>query len=147
MSTSAHAPARSEQVALRRLLWVGPLAVLASVVANLIFTMIGNQLLGVSPEFPALTPGAIAVFTAVGVLAAVVVFALVARFARRPIWLFRRIALVALLLSFIPDLALPFMPGPDPVGAREVVLLALTHVVAAVVSVALLTTLARRPSR
>ena len=81
------------------------------------------------------------------IIAAVVVFALVARFARRPIWLFRRIALVALLLSFIPDLALPFMPGPDPVGPREIVLLALTHVVAAAVSVALLTTLARDPSR
>lgn len=147
MSTSAQSPAQSERIALGRLVWVGPLAVLASVAANLIFTMIANRLLGVSPEFPALTPGAIAMFTAVGVLAAVVVFALVARFARRPIWLYRRIALVALLLSFIPDLALPFLPGPDPVGAREIVLLALTHVVAAAVSVALLTTLARDRSR
>lgn len=85
-------------------------------------------------------------FTAVLVLAAVGVFALVARFARHPIRLYRRVALVALLLSFIPDLAIPFMDSPIPSGAREIVLLMLTHVVAAAVSVAVLSTLTRDPS-
>ncbi len=37
MSTPAHSPAQSEQVALGRLLWVGPLAVLASGILNTSF--------------------------------------------------------------------------------------------------------------
>ena len=98
------------------------------------------------PVIPPLTAGAIALFTAVGVLAAVVVFALVARFSQRPIRRYRQIALVALLLSLIPDLAMPFLPSPVPVGAREVVLLMATHVVAAAVAVWMLTTLTREPA-
>jgi hypothetical protein len=146
MSSEAVSSTRSERVSMRRLLWVGPLAIVAAVAANLLFVAIANPLTGVSPDFPALTFEAIAVFTVWGVLAAVIVFALVARFSRRPIWLYRRIALVALLLSLIPDLAMPFMPSPVPVGAREVVLLMLTHVIAYAVCVPLLTTLTRESS-
>jgi Family of unknown function (DUF6069) len=143
MSTATLSTAHSERVSLGRLLWVGPLAVAASVGANVLFALITNELFGVSPEFPPLTPGAVAVFTAVLVFVAVGVFALVARFARRPIRLYQRVALIALLISFIPDLALPFMESPVPIGTREVVLLMLTHVVAAAVCLPLLTALSQ----
>ena len=146
MSATMPMPTGAERVSFSRLLWVGPLTIVAAVAANLVFTTIANSLLGVSPDFPPLTAGAIAIFTAIGVLAAVVVFALVARFSKRPIRRYRQIALIALLLSLIPDLAMPFLPGTVRVGAREVVLLMATHVIAAVVAVWMLTTLTREPA-
>jgi hypothetical protein len=133
----------AERVSLARLLWVGPLTIAAAVAANVAFVAVANPLFGVAPDFPALTNEAVAAFTAVFVFLAVAVFALVARFARRPISLYRRIAIVALVLSFIPDVALGVLPNPVPVGAREVVLLMATHVVAAAITIGLLTSLTR----
>lgn len=133
----------AERVSLSRLLWVGPLTIAAAVVANVAFVAAAVPLFGVAPDFPALAKEAVAAFTAVGVLLAVVVFALVARFAQRPISLYRRIAIVALVLSFIPDVALLVVPGPVPVGVREVLLLMTTHVIAAALAIWLLTSLSR----
>ena len=116
---------------------------MAAVVANVALVAVANPLFGVSPDFPALAKEAVAVFTAVGVLLAVAVFALVARFAQRPISLYRRIAIGALVLSLIPDLAMPLLPSPIPVGAREIVLLMTTHVIAAAVAIGLLSSLTR----
>ena len=145
MLTDVVSPASNERVATRRLLWVGPLAVIASVAANVLLTMAAVRLFGLSSEFPPLAAGAIAMFTAVGVVGAVVVFALVARFSSRPITLFRRIALAVLLLSLLPDVAMLFSGEPGATPAA-VVWLMMTHVVAAAISVALLTTLTREPS-
>ena len=133
----------AERVSFARLLWVGPLTILAAVLANVAFVAVANPLFGVAPDFPALTKDAVAAFTAVCVLLAVLVFALVARFSRRPISLYRRIAIIALILSFIPDVALGVLPNPVPVGVREVLLLMATHVIAAAVTVGLLTSLTR----
>lgn len=137
------APARAERVDLKRLLWAGPLVVVAAIAANVVFGLIVTRLFGISPDFPALSSGALAVFTAVLVTAAVIVFALVARFARRPITTYRKIALGALLLSFLPDFAMPFLPGPVPIGILEIVLLMITHLIAAAVAVGLLERFAR----
>src|SRR5687767_12007698 len=84
---------KPERVAFSRLLWVGPLTIVAAVAANVAFVAVANPLLGVSPDFPPLTLDAIAVFTAIGVLAAVVVFGLVARVSKQPIRRYRQIAL------------------------------------------------------
>jgi hypothetical protein len=124
---------RAEHVALGRLLWVGPLAVVAAVAANLLFTAIATRLFNTAPEMLALTPGPIATFTAIGVLGAVVVFAIVARRSRRPFSLFRKIALWVLALSMIPDILLLF--APEPAGLTDVILLMITHVIAAAVVV------------
>lgn len=138
------APVRLERVSLSRLVWVGPLVVVAAVAANVIFSLIVTRLFGIPPDFTALTPGVIAVFTAVGVIAAVIVFALVGLFSSRPIRLYRRIALAALLISFLPDLAILIIPGPTPVGILDVLLLAMTHAIAWAISVELLTRLTHR---
>jgi hypothetical protein len=72
-------------------------------------------------------------------LGATVVFAIVGWFARRPVRLFRVITIVVLLLSFLsPVLALP------GAGLNIILRLEAMHVVVAAVSVALLTTLARK---
>ena len=82
-----------------------------------------------------------------------IVFALVARFARNPIRTYHIVAFAALLISFVPDLLLLLNPagapppgGPPAVGGITVVNVAalmILHVVAYAISVGLLTTLTR----
>lgn len=144
---SQSAPVPSERVACGRIWPVGLLAVLLAVVANLLVRTIGVALFNVSNEFLALTVGPTIMFTVVGVLGAVVVFAIIARVATRPIRLFRRIAGITLLVSLLPDLAMliaPAFPGTTP---ATVGVLMVEHIVAALISVGLLTTLTRQPAR
>jgi hypothetical protein len=143
MSTSSQALERPERVALGRLLWVGPLAIVAAVAANLLIRLVAVALFDISPEFMPLQWGPPIFFTTIGVIGAIVVFAIVARFSKRPVRLFRTIALVVLVLSFIPDVLLltsNSMPGTSP--AAVLALMAM-HVVTWAISVGLLTRLAR----
>ncbi|HNP71747.1 MAG TPA: DUF6069 family protein [Kouleothrix sp.] len=148
-STLSHSAAASpEQVALGKLAWAGPLAIAAAVVANLVVRVIAVALLNPAPEVIALGWGPPIIFTFAGVLGAVIVFALIGRFARRqPIALFRRVALVALIVSLIPNTLILFNPqaAPFPGATAGVVLaLSLMHVLAWAISVGVLTRYARR---
>jgi uncharacterized protein DUF6069 len=135
---------RSGGISLLRLLWVGLLAIMGAAVANVLVGMVAVALLGVSPGFLPLQVGPVVSFTVVGVLGAVAVFALVARFSRRPVRLFRRIAFAVLVISLVPDLLLlsasPF-PGTTVVAVATLMVM---HVVAWAISVGTLTTLAVR---
>jgi hypothetical protein len=62
-------------------------------------------------------------FTVVGMAGAVVVFGPGVRFAKRPVRVFRRVALVVLLVSLVPDLLLLFSAldaraRPSPASSR-----------------------------
>ena len=134
----------SERVAMGRLLWVGPLAVIASVIANGIVRVIAVPLLNIPTEFQPLSWGQFIFLTVVGTGLGAVVFAVVARFAKRPIRTFRIISVVALLLSWLPDFGLLAAGDRAPypgTSLSSVGVLMFMHVVAAVVSVGLLTTL------
>ena len=125
------------------LLRVGLLAVLAAVVVNLIIRTLAVALFGLSGFLP-LTVGPTVVFTVAGVLGAVAVFALMARFARDPGRLFVRVAFVVLLLSFVPDVLLLFagsIPGTTVAGVAALVA---EHVATWAITVGMLTTLARK---
>ena len=140
MEAAASNARGSERVSFRRLLWVGPFAIVAAVVVNVVIRSVSVASFGLA-DFPPLALGPTILFTVFGVLGAVVVFALVARFARRPIRLFRRIALVALLVTLVPDvllLVVPTIPGTTLPG---VLTLMTEHVAAWAVSVGVLTTL------
>lgn len=116
-------------VQLRRLLWVGPLAILASVIGVLIVRIIAVAILQPNPQPMSLGWGAPIMFTVVLVAGAVLVFALVARFARNPIRTYQIIAFIVLLLSFLPDVAYAqsSMPGASwPVAIALIIM----HVVA-----------------
>jgi hypothetical protein len=139
MSTSTLAD-RTERVATGQLLKVGALAIGASVAANLIIRIIAVSLLGIGQEFPPLGWGPPIVFTIIGVLGAIIVFAIIARFAKRPIRLFRIIGVVVLVLSLLPDIGLLSannMPGTSLSG---VITLMLMHVAAGAITIWLLTT-------
>ncbi len=131
----------SPSIQLRRLLWVGPLTVVAAVVAVQIVRFIILALLPQASNAMQLSVlGISVVFTAVLVIGAVLVFALVARFAANPIKLYQRIALIVLVISLIPDAlwARSSMPGAS--WPNSIALMVL-HVVAWAVTVWMLTNL------
>ena len=125
-----------------RLWWVGLLAIIASVAANVLVRLLAVVTLDISPDFEPLSGyGTVISLTAFGVLGAVIVFALLARFARRPILMFKRIAAVALVLSFVPDVLLLVASVPGATAVSVGVLMVM-HVVTWAISVGMLTTLA-----
>src|SRR5580692_8983021 len=91
---------------LRRLFWVGPVTVLLSAGAVLFIRTLAVLMLHPGPKFLPLTLVPVIFDTTVLVTWAVLVFATVVRFASNPIRMYHRIAAGALLISFLPDIAL-----------------------------------------
>lgn len=102
-------------VQLRRLFWAGPLTVLASILGVLAVRVLAVLILRPNPAPPSLGWIAPIIFTLVLVTGGVLVFAVVARFAKNPIRLYQIIAFVFLLISFLPDIgfARSSMPGAN----------------------------------
>lgn len=134
----------TQRVRYGRLWWVGLLAIVIAVVANLIVRAVALPFIEVPPEFlPVSVIYPTIIFTAGGVLAAVIVFAIVGRFTRQPARVYTIIAVIALLLSLIPDIMMLVDPASVPFpGANlgNVTVLMVQHVVAAIIAVWMLTT-------
>ena len=133
-------------IQLRRLLWVGPLTVVAAILGVLLVRIIAVAVLRPDPMPMSLSWALPSIFTAVLVTAAVVVFALVARFAKTPIRTYQVIAFVALLLSLVPDAAYPGSGMPGASWQTAIVLM-LMHVVAWAICVTMLTRLSMGASK
>ncbi len=123
--------------------WAGLTAVVAAVVATLLVRAVALTVFDIPAEFlPLAEPGPTIVLTGVGASGAIIVFSFVRRIASRPAAMFRTIALVALLLSLLPDLWLLSGAGSAAFqGATisAVATLIVQNVVAAVVIVGTLT--------
>ena len=123
-----------------RPLWLAALlAAVAATVANALIRTVAVGLFGVSSELRPFTLPQLTLFTVVGVLGAALVYAQVLRRAERPVETFRKIALVVLLGSFVPDVGLlvtGVMPGFGPAALGALILM---HVVTVVIAVRLLT--------
>ena len=124
-------------VDLRRLYWVGPATVAAAVVAVKLVQIVAIAALSPSERSLLRSEEPVA-FTAALVAIAVVVFAIVASEASKPLRTYNRIAFVALVLSCLPDLALGFglIRGE---GWTLAVVFILMHIAAWAVTVAMLT--------
>jgi hypothetical protein len=101
---------------LSRILWVGPLTVLASIAAVVAVQLLAVVLLSPPSRFALLGQNLVQIqalrrssvpiiFTGMLVSVAVLVFAIVCREAIHPLRTYNRIALAVLLVSFIPDVA------------------------------------------
>jgi hypothetical protein len=119
------------------------LAVGGALAATLSVRFLTLLLIDVPPEFPPLDgPGPTIFFTVAASLVAVGVHAFLRRTSRRPETVFRRVAAVVLLLSFVPDLWLlsdgagEAFPGATPAGVGILMTL---HIAAAAVIVWALT--------
>jgi len=127
---------------LTRIAWLGPATVVLSMAA--VFAVQRIALIVFAPlprEYTLLRSSEAMVLTALFVSAAVLVFVVVAREAIEPVRTYRRIALAALLLSFVPDLVLGYSSRPAPATSLWpiAVVFMLMHVVAWAVTVAMLT--------
>jgi hypothetical protein len=90
----------------------------------------------IAPEFRALTYPPVVFLSVLGALGAAGVYALLRRRVAEPVATFRKVAVAALVVSFVPDLALLAAdPAATPAG---VVVLILMHVVVAAIAVELL---------
>lgn len=127
----------TSSIQLKKLWWVGPLTVLASVVGVLIVRAIALAILK-PPYAPGLEMIMIPiVLTVVLCAAAVVVFALVGRFTKNPIRNYIIISSIFLVISFLPDIAVVSAPMPGA-GWPYSITLMIMHVVAGFVTVYML---------
>jgi hypothetical protein len=124
---------QTPQSALRRLIWVSPLAMLTATAANLgLYTAAGS----VYPEvtaWPGAGPAQIVGANIVYLLLATIVFAVIARRSSRPARTYTIVATIALLLSLALPISAAF--GTPPAGAATVVTLSLMHVMTYAISV------------
>ena len=133
-----------EHVALRKLIWVGPLTIVSTVIVNLIIRSIAVSSFGVPETFQYVQAPYVIGSTIVFVLVALLVFVLVNRFARRPIQFYRLLAFVVLCISFLsPVMALVgLFPAPGMTLSIFWTMIVM-HTVSAIIVVGLLTTLTR----
>ncbi len=124
----------------RRLWFVGLFTIIVSVVVNIVIDFVAVSFLTISPAFDNLQAPGIISLTVAGAIGAVFVFALVCRFSTRPIWLYRIIATIVLVVTFIPDLAL-FSESVATVS--EVISLMVMHLATYIICVCMLTTMTR----
>ncbi len=135
---SSDSAAEDKVVVTRRLLWVGPLALVVSLAATVLLRTIAVAALDVPSEFESLRLGAVVFLTTVGVVGAVAVFAAVSKWARRPVQLYLKIAVAALLLSWMPDIDILISEPYAGTGVDSVGTLMSMHLVVAVITVGLL---------
>ena len=133
---------QDEHVALKRLLWATPLAAVAAAVGNAVVYFVASALGAMPQDFVVqgsgpITLAPVVLSSLIGAAGAAVIFAVVVLLSRRPIWTFRIVAVVALVLSFVTPLTISGAP------LSLILTLELMHVVAAVIITGVLTTLAR----
>jgi Family of unknown function (DUF6069) len=146
IALSPSAPAASRRGSRGRFARVGLATVAAAVLANLLVYAAGSMVVGYDPGFVVLANASGTIlFTVVPALGAVLLYAALRRFARRPARAFAIIAAGVLVVSLIPDVTyIPTVPGAT---AGQTAILVLMHAVAAGVIVGMLTTLARPQAR
>src|SRR5438034_7876390 len=107
MASTTTRPTSRPAVALRKLVWVGPLTIVSAALVNLVIRTITVAFFGVPAGFTYLQAPFVIASTLVFLVLALVAFILVGRFARRPVRFYRKLALVALFVSFLnPVMAL-----------------------------------------
>jgi hypothetical protein len=123
---------------LTRIATATALAAIAAVIANLLLRALAVAVLDIpQPEFEPLQPRAVALSTLGGVIAAGVVYAVIARLAHDPRRTFTIVAAIALLLSLYAPLSLGLADPPENPGtdAGSVGTLIAMHILAAAISV------------
>lgn len=119
-----------------RIVLATAVALVIAVPVNLAIEAFARQAFAVPPEFPPFQ-GTVAPYTAGGVILAGVVYAALRRFVRDADRVFVWVAIVTLVLSWIPDVALLFInePGATVPGVAALMVM---HAVAAAIVVTLL---------
>ena len=126
----------------KRLAWLGPSTVVLAIAAVFVVQQLALRLFNPLPvEYTLLRSMEAEILTALFVSGAVLVFFVVAREAIDPVRTYRRVALAALVLSFIPDIILGYSSRPAPATSLWPIagVFAVMHVAAWAVTVLMLT--------
>ena len=127
----------ASSIQLKKLWWVGPLTVLSAIVGVLIVRSIAMAILP-PPYAPGLAMIMLPiVLTLILCTGAVLVFALVGRFAKNPTRTYIIISAVFLVISFLPDIAVASAPFPGAGWPYSISLMTM-HVVAGFITVYML---------
>jgi hypothetical protein len=127
----------ASSIQLNKLWWAGPLTVVAAIVGVLIVRAIAIAILP-APYAPGLAMLMLPVIlTLILCTGAVLVFALVGRFAKNPVRTYLIISAIFLLISFLPDLAAVSAPFPGA-GWPYSITLMIMHVMAGFITVYML---------
>jgi hypothetical protein len=126
-----------ERIVPRRLWWAGPLTVAVALAANAVVRTVAVGLFEISPQFHNLAWMHFTWTTSAAVSSAVLVFAVIALYAEHPASVYRRVALAALVVSFLPNvwLLLSDVPGGSPAAHATLIVM---HIVDAVICIYLL---------
>ena len=142
VSTSTRFTPR-ERLAIRKLVWVGPLTIVIVALVNLVVRLLAVSFFGVPAGFMYLQAPFVIGSTAIFLVLALLAFVLVGRVSRYPVRIFRIVAGVALLASFLNPLML--LAGWFPAAGMNLHIfwtMIVMHTVSALIAVSLLTTLA-----
>jgi hypothetical protein len=138
MSTTQTASSALKRQGLSAQFWrVGLLTLLAAIVINICIALAAHTLFTVSPTFVPLQVASVIPATVVAVTGALLVLALISWRSQHPVRLFRRIALLVLLVSIIPDLLLPVVGLYPGTTLPEVGIVMLMHLVTALLCVSM----------
>jgi len=135
----------ASSIQLKKLWWAGPLTVIAAIVGVLIVRTVAMAALR-APYAPGLAIiGLPIVLILILCTGAVIVFALVGRFAKNPVRTFVLISAIFLAISFLPDIAAVSAPFPGA-GWPYSITLMIMHVVAGFITVYTLIKLTTTPA-
>jgi hypothetical protein len=127
----------ASSVQLKKLWWAGPLTVLTAIVGILIVRAIAMAILP-GPYAPGLALLMLPIIlTLILCTGAVLVFALVGRFAKKPVRTYLIISSIFLVISFLPDIAAVYAPFPGA-GWPYSITLMIMHIVAGFITVFML---------
>ncbi len=127
-------------IQLKKLWWVGPLTVVAAIISVLIVRAIAMLILQ-PPYAPGLAMIMLPIMlTLILCTGAVIVYALVGRFAKNPVRTYIIISAIFLVISFLPDILAASAPFPGA-GWPYSITLMIMHVVAGFITVYMLTKL------
>ena len=127
----------SSSIQLKKLWWAGPLTIVAAIIGVFIVRTLAMAVL-TPPLGPGLQMIMIPiVLTVILCTAAVIVFALVGRFAKNPVRTYIIISSIFLVISFLPDIAVASAPFPGAGWSYSITLM-IMHVVAGFITVYML---------
>ena len=127
----------ASSIQLKKLWWAGPLTVLAAILGVLVVRAMSMAVLP-APYAPGLSMIMLPIIlTLILCTGAVLVFALVGRFAKNPVRSYLVISSVFLVISFLPDVAAVSAPFPGAGWPYSITLMVM-HVVAGFITVYML---------
>ena len=116
-NTASGAGVASAKLPFSRVRLAGLIAIVGSVIANLIVYWLGGMIAQPPADFmPLASPGPTIIFTTGFLVIATAIYAVINAFARNPVRVWTIVAWVALLVGLIPDLLLLINPAAMGMG-------------------------------